>query len=156
MQLYLDMDGVLADFDKKATEIFGVSPRAFEDRFGSKVFWQVLQSYPDFYNSFAMMIDAPFLLDAVMHLKPIVLTGVPLWGDQAASQKRAWLKRYLPGVPVITCRSKDKSKHCQPGDVLVDDRTEYKHLWEEAGGIYVVHTDAYNSIRELRALRVID
>jgi hypothetical protein len=155
MQLYLDMDGVLADFDKRATAILGMFPADFEARYGAKAFWSILQDSPEFYNSFSMMIDAPFLLDAVSHLKPVVLTGVPL-GEWAAPQKREWIKRMIPGTPVITCRSKDKAQFCSPGDVLVDDRTEYKHLWEAAGGTYVVHRSAYDSIRELRHLGVID
>jgi hypothetical protein len=153
-QLYLDMDGVLADFDKRAFQIFGMPPSVFEDRFGSKVFWEVLQSSPDFYNSFDLMLDAPFLIDATRHLRPIVLTGVPR-GDWAQGQKREWLGRMVPGAQVITCRSKDKALYCKPGDVLVDDRIEYKHLWEAAGGTYVVHVSAYESIATLDRLGVL-
>lgn len=149
------MDGVLADFDKRATQILGCRPEYFENRYGSKAFWSVLQDTPNFYSSFDMMIDAPFLIDAVKHLVPVVLTGIPL-GDWAAPQKREWVRLNLPSVSVITCRSKEKSLYCEPGDVIVDDRTEYRHLWEDKGGIWVHHTSAYESIRELRSLGVID
>lgn len=155
MQLFLDMDGVLADFDKRATEILGMAPSRYEARFGARSFWAVLQGTPDFYNSFDPMIDAPFLVEATQHLQPIVLTGVPL-GEWAAPQKRAWIRRMFPTLNfIITCRSKDKSKYCRPGDVLVDDRVEYRPLWEAAGGTYVVHTSAFQSLAELRALGVI-
>lgn len=151
MKLFLDMDGVLADFDKRALDIFGMRPSDFEGRYGSEAFWGVLQASPDFYNSFDPMIDAPFLIEATAHLRPTILTGVPR-GGWAEDQKRAWLGRFVPGYEVITCRSKNKALYCLPGDILVDDRTEYQHLWEAAGGTYVVHTSAYDSLKQLRAI----
>ena len=47
-QLYLDCDGVLADFDKGATAVLGLPPRAFEKRHGLGKFWQKLATAPDF------------------------------------------------------------------------------------------------------------
>lgn len=149
------MDGVLADFDKRAAEILEMPPNVYEDRYGSKAFWKKLQSTPDFYSSFVPMLDTPFLLDAVDHLNPIILTGVPM-GDWAAPQKQEWRRKWMPRYRMITCRSKDKSNYCQPGDVIVDDRTEYRHLWEAKGGIWVHHTSAYDSIARLRELRIIE
>lgn len=154
MQLFLDMDGVLADFDKRAQQILGVPPHQYETVMGAKAFWDRLQSTPDFYNSFDLMLDAPFLLDAVAHLDPIVLTGVPM-GDWAAPQKRTWVKRMARGLPVICCRAKDKSLHMSPGDVIVDDRIEHAHLWNAKGGIWVQHTSAYESIGKLRDLGIL-
>jgi hypothetical protein len=153
-QLFLDMDGVLADFDKRAYDIFGMRPADFEHKFGSKTFWSILQGTPDFYNSFDLMLDADFLLDAVAHLQPVVLTGIPM-GDWAPPQKRAWIKRKARDLPVITCRSRDKSLYCQPGDIIVDDRSEYAHLWENKMGIWVHHTSAYDSIRQLKDIGVL-
>lgn len=155
MKLYLDMDGVLADFDRRAADILGMPSKFFEERYGAKAFWGVLQDSHDFYNSFPVMIDAPFLIDAVNHLNPTILTGLPM-GDWAEPQKRAWGKRWLPGYPMICCRSKDKSNFCEPGDIIVDDRTEYRHLWEAKGGIWITHTSAYDSIRELKTLGIIE
>lgn len=152
--LYLDMDGVLADFDKRASDILGMAPHNFEARYGSKAFWGILQDTDDFYNSFPMMIDAPFLVEAVAHKDPVILTGLPM-GDLAEPQKRAWNERHF-NLPLIACRSKDKSLYCSRGDIIVDDRTEYRHLWEAKGGIWVHHTSAYESIRQLKALGVID
>lgn len=154
MQLYLDMDGVLADFDKRASVILGMAPQAYETRYGSEYFWHALQNSPDFYNSFDLMIDAPFLLDATAHLNPIVLTGVP-HGDWAKPQKLAWVQRMARNLPVVTCRSKDKSRFCTPGDIIVDDHTEYQHLWENKMGTWVHHTSAYDSIKQLKDLGVL-
>ena len=57
-QLYLDCDGVLADFDKGATAVLRLHPRAFEKRHGLGRFWQKLATAPDFYFGLPLMDDA--------------------------------------------------------------------------------------------------
>jgi hypothetical protein len=148
-QIYLDCDGVLADFDKSATKILGLAPAEFEERHGSGEFWKRLARHGDFFGGLEPMADAYALFDAVKHRKPIILTGMPQ-GDWAEPQKRRWARRYFPGVPVITTMAALKREHCHPGDVLVDDRPHYRHLWEAEGGVFIQHTDAKSSIRALR------
>jgi hypothetical protein len=147
-QLYLDCDGVLADFDKGAMAILGMKPKAFEHRHGLGRFWQKLASAPDFYFSLPLMPDAMRLFDAVKHLDPIILTGLPR-GNWAAEQKMRWASQHFPGVRMITCMARDKRNHAKDGDVLVDDNDKFRHLWEQAGGILVHHKTAEDSLVEL-------
>ncbi|HEX8421607.1 MAG TPA: hypothetical protein VF638_16485, partial [Sphingomonas sp.] len=77
MRLFLDCDGVLADFDMAATELLGMPPRQFEKRYGLPEFWKRLARHSDFYGSLPLMPDAMVLFDAVRHLDPIILTGLP-------------------------------------------------------------------------------
>ena len=148
-QLYLDCDGVLADFDKGAMAILGMKPKAFEHRHGLGRFWAKLASAPDFYFSLPLMPDAMQLFDAVKHLDPIILTGLPR-GNWAADQKMRWAEKHFPGVRMITCMARDKRNHAKEGDVLVDDNDKFRHLWEGAGGIFVHHKNAAQSVEELR------
>jgi hypothetical protein len=46
----------------------------------------------------------------------------------------------------------DKRKHAKEGDVLVDDTLKHRHLWEEAGGIFVHHRGVEESLGELAAI----
>jgi hypothetical protein len=147
-QLYLDCDGVLADFDKGATAILGMKPKAFEHRHGLGRFWQKLAQAPDFYFSLPLLPDAMQLFDAVKHLDPIILTGLPR-GNWAADQKMRWAAEHFPGVRMITCMARDKRNHAREGDVLVDDMEKYRDLWEQAGGIFVHHRSAAESIEAL-------
>ena len=149
-QLYLDCDGVLADFDKGATAVLGLGPDAFEKRHGLGRFWQKLATAPDFYFGLPLMADAMELFEGVRHLDPIILTGLPR-GNWAEPQKRRWAERHFPGVEVITTMAALKREHCHPGDALVDDRDKHRHLWEQAGGVFIHHKDARSSIAELRA-----
>ena len=151
-QIYLDCDGVLADFDAGAREILGgMNPKQFEERYSKREFWRRLANAPDFYNSLPLMEDAQTLFDAVAHLRPTILTGLPL-GSWAAPQKVAWAERHFPGTPIITCMARDKVRYMEKGDVLVDDREQHRHLWEAAGGIFIVHKNAERSIAALREI----
>ena len=150
-QLYLDCDGVLADFDHRATEILGTSPEKFEKRHGLGVFWKRLATTPDFFADLPLMPNAMELYESVKGLNPIILTGLPR-GSWAEPQKRRWAERHFPGVPMIATSAALKREHCHPGDVLVDDKDKYRGLWEKAGGVFVHHSSASQSIEALNAL----
>src|SRR3546814_2590882 len=77
MQLFLDCDGVLADFDRSAEHILGMPPRAFQKRHGLPAFWKRLAKAGDFYATLPLLPDARHLFQAVAHLHPIILTGCP-------------------------------------------------------------------------------
>jgi hypothetical protein len=153
MQLFLDCDGVLADFDRAATELLGIPPCVFQKRHGIDTFWRELAGHPDFYGTLPLMPDAMHLFDTVRHLEPIILTGCPR-GGWAEAQKERWAANHFPGTGIITCMADDKRRHAKSGDVLVDDTLKHRHLWEAAGGTFVHHRDAYTSIEELGALSV--
>jgi hypothetical protein len=151
MQLFLDCDGVLADFDRAGTALLGMPPRQFEKRHGPQEFWTRLARHPDFYGSLPLMPDAMELFEAVRHLDPIILTGLPR-GDWAAPQKVRWAAGHFPGTRIITCFAADKRRHARVGDVLVDDTLKHRDLWTGAGGIFVHHRKAATTVAELRSL----
>ena len=148
-QLYLDCDGVLADFDTGATAALGLPPKAYERKYGIGRFWAKLTRTPDFYFGLPLLPDAMELFEAVEHLDPIILTGVPR-GNWAADQKVRWAAHHFPGVRIITTMARDKRDHAKEGDVLVDDQLRHAHLWEAAGGIFIHHKNAATSLAELR------
>ena len=148
--LFLDLDGVLADFDAGARKLFGTSSRAFEEKHGKREFWRRIANASDFYGSLPLMPDAMELFEAVKHLEPTILTGLPL-GNWAAPQKVRWAAEHFPGTKIITTMARDKHKHMEPGDVLVDDRLNHRATYEEAGMVFVHHTSAKASVRELAA-----
>ncbi|HEX2547227.1 MAG TPA: hypothetical protein VHL79_20255 [Ramlibacter sp.] len=150
-QLYLDCDGVLADFDRGAEQVLGLPPRVFQDRHGAGRFWARLAKAPDFFATLPLMPGATKLFEAVRHLHPIILTGVPR-GNWASAQKVRWAEQHFPGTKIITTLARDKRNHCKHGDVLVDDTLKYQHLWEEAGGIFVHYRDTDQALAELAGL----
>lgn len=149
-QLFLDLDGVLADFEFGAHALLKMAAKDYQAKYGPGGFWKRLATAPDFYARLQLMPDAMELYEAVKHMDPIILTGLPI-GKWAEPQKRAWAAQHFPDVQVITTLARKKSTYCEPGDVLVDDQDKYAEAWEEAGGIFIHHSSAEESIRALRA-----
>lgn len=154
VQLYLDCDGVLADMEGGVRKLTG---KGCEEQPVSSM-WRACAMHPDFFGSLDWMPDefgGKALWDAVKHLEPKVLTGIP-YGGWAPRQKRGWgVKMLGPHVEVITCWSKEKYLHCKPGDILVDDRKKAQGPWEAAGGVFVLHTTTKNTLEQLKKLGIL-
>lgn len=146
MQLYLDLDGTLADFDVGYERAFGVRP----DKAKDDVDWDLVRAQPNFYGSLPPMPDMPALWARVSRYDPIILTGVPRSMPWAATEKRDWVRTWLgPNTLVIPTASRLKAQYARPGDVLVDDWPRYRDLWEAAGGIWVTFVSAIETDRIL-------
>jgi len=102
------------------------------------------------------MPDGKDLWAFIAPLKPTILSMLPNANiARCEPQKRAWCARELGAevAVVITPDSIGKGPHATPGAVLIDD-DYHRHgpAWVKHGGVYVHHTSAANSIKQLRAL----
>ena len=150
--LFLDLDGVLADFDRGVETVTGRRP----EELPLKTMWAALARAPRFFETLEMMHDAEALWRFCAPHRPTILTGLPM-GAWAPEQKKRWVARMLGAhVPVVACMARDKPRWSGPGHVLVDDRDKHRHLWEANGGIFVHHKSAAASIAELKALGYLD
>lgn len=145
MKLFLDLDGVLADFDRGVQTVTGRPPEAQHLR----SLWHALSRHPDFFNTLEFMADARELWTFCKPHGPTILTGLPL-GSWAPTQKARWVSRMLGGeVPLITCLTRNKPRYGGPGHVLVDDRAASREGWERKGGVFIHHVSAQASIEAL-------
>jgi hypothetical protein len=148
LTLFLDLDGVLADFARGVREVTGKAP---ED-LSLWSMWRALARAPAFFETLAFMEDSEVLWRFCAPHRPTILTGLPL-GTWAPEQKRRWVARMLGAdVPVITCMARNKPRWSGPGRVLVDDRAAACAGWERRGGTFVHHVSAERSIAALRRL----
>lgn len=148
-RLFLDMDGVLADFDAGYARAFGRRP----DKAADDVDWDAVGRTAGFYASLPPMPDLDVLWAYAAPLEPIVLTGIPSNVPEALDNKKAWVRRILGDeVPVIGCRSSEKATYGHPGDVLVDDWEKYRHLWVQMGGVWIAHRSAAETVAQLRKI----
>lgn len=157
-RLFLDLDGVIADFDKTAEQILGTDNiYKFEFIWGADEFWRRINTVPDFFRKLEMKPDAWVLLSATAHMNRAFLTALPhVNPGTAARLKSEWVWEHFGyNMPIICYETKDKPKPCRPGDILIDDRAVNKAAWEAAGGRYIIHTSAGESVAQLRAWGVI-
>lgn len=140
MNIYIDMDGVVADFDGRAEQILGARPvdeRWPEDQ------WQQLRNHKHLYRHLpktpyadqVIAVARRFRDELGWHLG--MLTAIPKGNDMPSAfyDKVLWMQDHYPDIPVyFGPYSKDKQLHCQPGDVLVDDRTSNIREWGAKGG----------------------
>lgn len=147
-RLFVDLDGVLADFDAHYLATTGTVPSKKKDN----VDWGQVKKIPDWYFNIPLMQDAQLLWSFIGRFNPTVLTGVPssLHLD-AVENKTRWVEKYFPGTRIICCPSKQKYLHAKLGDILIDDWDKYRQRWLDAGGRWVLHQSARSTIEALSA-----
>lgn len=120
--------------------------------------WARIAQHPTFFRDLPWMWDGQRLwnwLRSNVRDMPTILTGLPygLVGKMASKHKEQWCQEHLdPRVTVFCCGTRNKCKFSAVGCALIDDRGELREAWEEQGGIFIHHTSAEQSIKELQAV----
>lgn len=150
-QVYCDLDGVLADFDRGVVERTGVRPGEFRRR---RKMWRSLAPprTENFFSTLPWTRGGAQLWKFLEPLSPAILTGSPS-GDWAGPQKKRWCSEQLrlPEDRVLVVDSSDKALFSHPGAVLVDDWLIHRESWEARGGIFIHYTSALESILRLQS-----
>ncbi|WP_066765669.1 hypothetical protein [Sphingobium sp. CCH11-B1] len=148
-RLYLDLDGVFADFDRHYADLFGDYHPAIPD----DELWGKIHSMPTFFRDMPVCPSAQSFyweVDAVWPLASVaVLTACPKSAyAHVAGQKRAWVREHLSPsltvLPVAGGSSKPLFMHA-PGDILIDDFARNTTAWEKAGGRAILHTGDFEA-----------
>lgn len=159
MTIYVDLDGVLADYDTAANKVLNTDNHyKFEFIWGADEYWKRLHKDGKFFLNLPLMPGAQRLWNTVKPYGARILTALPRTGAETVDlQKRKWVKEHIDWTAkVITCRTPEKPDHCMPGDILIDDRAINRDAWIAKGGTYIIHTDTERTIGTLKALGIID
>ena len=140
-RLYIDLDGVMADFDKYFLQEFGVESQKLDD----PTLWKWINGHGNFFRNLPPCEGALEFFRSVEHLNPTILTACPKTNyATAAVQKRQWVYEHLSKdvtvIPMLGGKNKCLFMHNQ-GDVLIDDFEKNCIPWREHGGIAIQHTD---------------
>jgi len=151
MRLYVDLDGVLADFHKAMSELLGIKldrHKGFGN--GSEIWVKVDRAGEKFWSEMDWQPGGEELWEALKEYDPTILSS-PTRHESSKTGKRIWVREKLgESVPVIL--ESKKQKIASPDAILVDDRREVLDKWTEAGGLGVLHRDVSKTIERVREL----
>ena len=144
--LYLDMDGVLADFNKEYTKLD--PQKADRKRFRSAVIDDKI------FLKLEFMPDTQELLNHVSKLHGInieILTSMgthdPFQANEARYQKLQWLsEKNIPYKANFVHSKKEKAQYATPTSILVDDSVGCISPFIAAGGHGILHVNASDTI----------
>lgn len=158
--LYLDMDGVMAGFDKyvkpKLGRSVGQNPGEKDITEGE---WTWLrETHPHLFGELPVCDGAfefaQYLRENYMYVKDMqyvahpgafvveFLTAIPRSASfkYACTDKIMWCGQNFPDFPVcIGPYAKDKMKLSKVGDILIDDRVDNVEQWAAMGGQAIYH-----------------
>jgi 5'(3')-deoxyribonucleotidase len=147
--LYLDMDGVLADFNKEYTKF---DPQK-EDR---KKFRDSVMTHKIF-EKLDFMPDTQELLNHVSKLQNVRIEILTSMGthethqaNEAKSQKLTWLsEKNIPYKANFVHDKQEKAKYATPTSILIDDSSGCIGPFIAAGGHGILHSHSSETIRIL-------
>ncbi len=160
-KLFLDLDGVLADFEKGVLKFTGKRPREYNP---PKTMWKPVSEIDDFYNKLDWMPDGKFLWKSLKPFDPVILTGIPMGDIPWAEQKRKWVNSHLgKDTPLLIKRPREtkleasikafSTEYSFEGKesewILIDDDLKHMPPWETGGGIFIHHTDSKKTLETL-------
>lgn len=146
MKIYLDMDGVLANFNKKYAEVFNIDPALVEKHSSASV-----KNFEDFilghhFVNLEYMSNTKRLLEFVdgldVDIEILSSSGGEKHHYEVEIQKKIWLNSNLLHYPVnIVPGGSKKALFAAPDRVLIDDTERVVNKYREAGGIAILHRD---------------
>jgi hypothetical protein len=153
-KIYLDMDGVIADFEKRYKELYDMEPRQAEKNKKFNHF------FDDFIakDNFATLDLMPGAINLLNYLKTLPMPTEILSStaseekyDAISKQKLIWLQthgitfktNFVPG-------KKHKYKFATPDSIIIDDTQSVISDWVKAGGIAIWHKNAVLTMSILR------
>jgi hypothetical protein len=157
-RIFLDMDGVVADFDRYARDAVGYSTPGGARYPDSD--WKKIAANPRLYARLGVCPGAHDFVAEVSRIardtnrELLFLTAIPRGNDTpwAFWDKINWAERHFPGIPVwFGPYSRDKQHHARPGDILIDDRDSNIREWAAAGGIAIQNNaDLVSTLERLK------
>ncbi|MER2053742.1 MAG: hypothetical protein ABTB30_00525 [Clostridia bacterium] len=162
-KIYLDMDGVLADFDRGVAEICGMEPfpdGVERDPQQDHLMWEAIREAGHFYDRLEPMPGAVDMFHTIYGKygdRCEILTGIPKPSrgiETAAEDKVNWMHRVLSPEIVVHCvLRREKTDFCDgAGTILIDDREKTIDEWNKKGGTGILHRTAEETLRILKTL----
>jgi len=152
--IYLDLDGVVADFNKRYKELYGMEPREAEK---NKKFDHYFNQFIADQN-FATLDLMPGAMDGITFLRKSQVTTQILSStanqeryDDISKQKMVWLqKQGITFNPIFVPGKRLKQQYAAPDKIIIDDTPSIIDQWNAAGGIGILHKNWPDTIAILK------
>lgn len=154
--IFIDMDGVLADFVTAACRVHGRQPAHDHERLheawgiSSREFWWEIESHGD--SFWALLDEYSWSRDLVVLAKefgPISIATSPALSPDCAAGKVAWLQRFFGNNFREFMIGPRKHLLAKPGAILIDDTVRHCDDFREAGGEAILFPQPWNVNRDL-------
>ena len=153
------MDGVLCNFEKRFTELYG------KDALGSRDRKNFTTNWPNFimdgnFESLEWFPGGKELLDFIQNetdweVEILSSSGGEKFHSEVAAQKVVWLcDKGIPYKANIVPGRKHKTAYATPETILIDDTEDIIVNFNAAGGLGILHKDINETLAKLRTLLV--
>ncbi len=161
-EIFIDMDGVLADFENGVTKVmpmFGNNTSAIENI----DLWKYVNKNKAFWETLRPLSNCFKLINLLEELFPNVnkriLTAIPndekkfksLIISPSKDGKTKLISKHLPQFKnrIIFCLRKEKQNYSKENCLLIDDNKTTINEWNEKGGIGVLYSNSnFSSIKK--------
>ena len=152
-QIFLDQDGVLADFESGLTKALGYKVDlkdkkdvydAEKRKLTAQRLFRNLDPLPDAWK----LVD--YCMNSGIHTEILTAAGT-VNRTLVIRDKIDWIRRYISPYWIIipTFKGSQKAAFAHKKAVLIDDRQRNIDTWVEAGGIGILHKTADETIEQL-------
>ena len=153
------MDGVLCNFEKRFTELYGEDALGFRDRKNFTTNW------PNFimdgnFERLEWFPGGKELLEFIQNetdwdVEILSSSGGERFHSEVAVQKVTWLcNNGIPYKANIVPGRKHKTAYATPETILIDDTEDIIVNFNAAGGVGILHKDINETLAKLRTLLV--
>lgn len=161
--IYVDMDGVIADFNKGFKSITGsegLSAIEYEKKHGKNSIWKVIDNYnkTKFFENLPWTEDGKDLWDYLnkTHNNIKILTALGRTNGHSSTGKKNWLNKHLPNLydnEIVMVPNKHAKKHwATPYSIIIDDSDIVITEWRKKGGIAIHHQNTKDTIKKLKEI----
>ena len=153
-KIYLDMDGVIADFNKRYKELYKIYPSEADDYKVFDGFFTKFIAGGEF-ATLDLMPDAMELIDYLRSLsiptEILSSTSSERRDADIRKQKLEWLAKHnIEFPPILVPGKRHKKDYSNPNSLLIDDTSANIDQWRREGGIGILHTDTLTTINILK------
>lgn len=150
-KLYVDMDGVLTDFEQAFLDLDKGTVDEFDD---SEDILEVVKIFggEKFWSEMPWMKDGKVLWQFVKQFQPTLLSS-PSSDPKSRTGKKKWVQKNISrNQPLILAWSNSKQKYSGANCILIDDKERTIKQWRQKGGIGILHKNAKDTIKQLKTI----